>query len=72
MHSQPIADVQFSDGASRLVFEDAHGQYVIDDEGEPIYGVWFVPREKLDAMFEDQPIIVSNNDPANTNPESLD
>ena len=58
MHSQPIASVEFSDGTTRLVYEDAHGQYVMDDQGEPIYGVWYVPREELDAMFGERPIIV--------------
>ncbi|HLW66473.1 MAG TPA: hypothetical protein VKS79_14255 [Gemmataceae bacterium] len=64
MLSQPIASAQFADGACRLVYEDAHGQYVMDDGGEPIYGVWFVPREELEAMFADQPIIVSSNNSA--------
>jgi hypothetical protein len=22
------------------------GQYVIADDGEPVYGVWFIPREE--------------------------
>jgi hypothetical protein len=34
MHSQAIASVEFADGATRLVYEDAHGQYVLDDEDE--------------------------------------
>jgi hypothetical protein len=58
MHSKPIATVDFSDGAKRVVYEDAHGQYVLDDQGEAWYGVWFVPREELDAMFGERPIIV--------------
>jgi len=27
MHSQPIASIQFADGATRLVNEDEHGQH---------------------------------------------
>jgi len=46
MHSQPIASIQFADGTPRLVYEDAHGQYVLDDEGEAWYGVWFVPPNR--------------------------
>jgi hypothetical protein len=23
-------------------------QYVLDDAGEPVYGVWFIPREEAD------------------------
>ena len=45
MHSQPIASVEFSDGACRFVLEDALGQYVIGDAGGPWNGVRFVPRE---------------------------
>ena len=55
---QPIATVLFNDGATRLVYEDAHGQYVIGDNGEPVLGVWYVPREELEAMFGPQPIIL--------------
>ena len=65
MLAQPLASVQFSDGACRFVYEDAHGQYVMDDEGEPIYGVWFVPRAELEAMFGPQQIIVKSNNSAN-------
>jgi hypothetical protein len=24
-------------------------QYVLDDDGEPVYGVWFIPREEADV-----------------------
>jgi hypothetical protein len=45
---EPICFTEFTDGLTRPVFEDAHGQYVLDDEGEPVYGVWFIPREEAD------------------------
>ena len=61
MHSQSIATVQFNEGACRLVYEDALGQYVIGDDGEPLFGVWFVPRAELEAMFGEPPIIVNAN-----------
>jgi hypothetical protein len=61
MHSQAIASVEFADGVTRLVFEDVHGQYVLDDQGEAWYGVWHVPREELEAMFGERPIIVKAN-----------
>ena len=35
----------FADGTRRPVFEDATGQYVIDDEGKPIRRLWFIPPE---------------------------
>ena len=59
MRSQPIASVEFSDGVTRLVYEDALGQYVLDEQGEPTYGVWYVPPQELDAMFGPQPITVN-------------
>ena len=61
MSTQPIASVEFSDGACRLVYEDAQGQYVLDDQGEAWYGMWYVPPQELDAMFGPQPIIVDGN-----------
>ena len=61
MSTQPIASVEFSDGTTRLVYEDAHGQYVKDDQGEAWYGVWYIPREELEAMFGPQPIFVGGN-----------
>ena len=56
-----IGNIEFSDGACRFVYEDAHGQYLMGDEGKPMYGVWYVPREGLEAMFGDQPIILNGN-----------
>ncbi len=56
---QPIAYVEFADGAMRPVFQDDHGQYVLAGDGEPINGVWFAPRQAWDAMFSEQPIIVN-------------
>ena len=67
MHSQPIASIELSAGTTRLVYEDAHGQYVIGDEGEPVFGVWYVRREELNAMFGPQPIIASSIDVAQAN-----
>jgi hypothetical protein len=68
MHSRSIASVEFADGVTRLVYEDAHGQYVLDDQGEAWYGVWYVSREELETMFGDRPIIVSGNDEPRANP----
>jgi hypothetical protein len=63
MASGPIASVQFSYGACRLVYEDAHGQYVIDDQGEPICGVWFFRPDESRAMFDVQQMSVSGSEP---------
>jgi hypothetical protein len=50
---EPIAYVEFADGVRRPVFDDGKRQYVLDDDGEPTYGVWFIPRDECDL-----PIIV--------------
>jgi hypothetical protein len=35
-------------GVWRPVWEDRHGrQYVLDGDGEPVYGVWRVPRDDV-------------------------
>jgi len=45
-----IDDVVFIDGLARIVFEDADGrQFVVDDDGNRVYGVW---------VYIDEPIIV--------------
>jgi hypothetical protein len=41
----PITSIDFTDGTRRPVYVDALGQYVLDD-GEQVYGVWFIPREE--------------------------
>lgn len=64
MCSQPINSVEFCDGTTRLVYEDDYGQYDFDNEGEVIYGGWYVPPQELDAMLGPQPIIVGNNNSA--------
>jgi hypothetical protein len=39
-----VATIQFSDGVWHPVYEEGDGrQYVIDDDGEKVYGVWFIP-----------------------------
>jgi hypothetical protein len=43
-----IADVEFTSGAWRPVWETPQGrQYVLLDDGEPVYGVWFIPRDDV-------------------------
>jgi hypothetical protein len=41
-----IGTPEFTDGAQRAVYEDGDGrQFVIDDEGQAVYGVWLIPDE---------------------------
>jgi hypothetical protein len=53
MSGRLIGQRQFTDGATRPVYEDERGQYVLDD-GEWIDGIWLVPIE--DAA--DVPLVV--------------
>ena len=40
---EPVAHVQFADGPLRPVFEADGRQFVISDDGERVYGIWFIP-----------------------------
>ena len=45
----------FVDGIERAVCQDAHGQqYVLDNDGTRVDGIWMVPEEEPDA-----PLIVA-------------
>jgi hypothetical protein len=51
-----VADTVFTDGVWRAVYEQPDGrQYVIDDDGEPVFGIWFIPRDDADV-----PVIVES------------
>lgn len=55
--TEPVAYISFDDGVMRPVYEDRPGrQYVIDDGGERVYGVWFIPRE----VEADRPVIIGD------------
>ena len=48
MNAAPIASVPFVDVVRRDVFLDADGrQYVLDDDGQAVYGVWVLIDEPL-------------------------
>jgi hypothetical protein len=60
MNGDPIiAYVKFVDGARRAVYLEASGkQYVVDDEGEKVHGVWYLPPEERigpDAVVDADP-----------------
>jgi hypothetical protein len=41
MDEKPIGSIPFTDGIARPTFLDAGDrQYILDDEGQPVYGVW--------------------------------
>ena len=41
-----IGHCQFADGAMRPIYDDGQRQYVNDDDGYPVYGVWIIPEEE--------------------------
>ena len=45
MSDQPIGHRDFVDGTRRPIYEDAQGQYVLDDDGGRIYGVYLIPED---------------------------
>jgi hypothetical protein len=60
MNGDPIiAYVKFTDGARRAVYLEASGkQYVVDDWGEKVHGVWYLPPEERigpDAVVDADP-----------------
>jgi hypothetical protein len=57
---QLVGYQHFVDGTRRPIYEDARGQYVMDDEGEPVYGLWLIPE----PGSYDAPLIVQR--PAGT------
>ena len=48
MNASPIASISFVDGITRPVFLDVDGrQYVLDGDGQDVYGVWVLIDEPL-------------------------
>jgi hypothetical protein len=57
MIDRHVADTEFVDGVWRPVYETPEGrQYVIDPDGEEVFGVWYIPREE--CLRVDQPTII--------------
>jgi hypothetical protein len=54
MMGKAIGDRLFVDGTRRPIYEDAHGQYVLDDDRERVYGVYLIAED--DGC--DPPVIV--------------
>ena len=52
-----LAYTEFIDGKMRPVFEDARGQFVLDDNGDRIDGAWHIPREECPKL-PPEPLIV--------------
>lgn len=47
-----IGVATFDDGTTRLVFEAGDGQqYVCDDDGQRVYGIWFLASKVADESL---------------------
>ena len=57
-----VAFTTLADGSTRPVFEDASGQFVHDDDGERLYGVWWVPLDLFEENDEaDAPFVIGSD-----------
>ena len=52
MNQVPIAYIEFAGGPMRPVFEENGRQFVIDDNGRRVDGVWFIPQEDAPIVVE--------------------
>ena len=57
MPDKPIGYRSFVDGTTRPVWRETDGrQFVIDDDGQPVYGTWIYPDdEEADVRFIREP-----------------
>jgi hypothetical protein len=56
--SDPVVGYRFFiDGSKRPIYEDRHGQYVVNDDGDQLYGVYMIPPEEPDTplVVDDAP-----------------
>jgi hypothetical protein len=62
MTVEPIAYVYFDYGVKRPVYEDARGQFVFDDDGNRVDGIWYIPLEECPRWPDDAPLIVRHKE----------
>jgi hypothetical protein len=43
-----IGHCAFADGAMRPIYDNGRRQYVIDNDGYRVYGVWLIPEDEPD------------------------
>ena len=49
-----IAYREFIDGSMRPVFDDGKRQYVINDDCDRVYGVFFIPRDETNIEEKEE------------------
>jgi hypothetical protein len=57
MNDLPLGQVRFVDGTTRPVHGDGDRQYVVDDDGEKVFGLWILPEE--DRV--DTPLVIDSH-----------
>jgi hypothetical protein len=50
-HDPVIGQCRFADGAMRPIYDDGKRQYLIDDDGLPVYGVWLIPEDEPNLLL---------------------
>ena len=43
------AQITLVDGSRQPVYEDERGQYVVNDDGPRVHGVWYIRPEECDV-----------------------
>jgi hypothetical protein len=46
-----IGQCRYVDGSTRTVYAEGGRQYVLDENGRPVYGVWLRPAEEPETAI---------------------
>jgi hypothetical protein len=57
---EPLAFQLLTDGTRRPIYDDGVSQWVEDENGKRVYGMWYIPREECDAPI----VILDEVEPA--------
>jgi hypothetical protein len=58
VESVVIGKARFTDGTNRVVYRDAKGQFVLDDDEAAVYGTWILESDGPKKPPLDNPFIV--------------
>ena len=58
VESVVIGKARFTDGTNRVVYRDAKGQFVLDDDEAAVYGTWILESDGPEKPTLDSPLIV--------------
>lgn len=60
VESVVIGKARFTDGTNRIVYRDAKGQFVLDDDEAAVYGTWILKSDGQGNPPLDGPLIVKS------------